>query len=137
MLRIAFDDTLRYRSPRFPLRNVLPPPEYTLLSEDVVRTQIRAVPCHIRPRRVGKDLTSSIGESCTEREVEDVHEGEFLSVCMLPLKAVIDGRVAYIAGDIFLLREDGFIYVELLAQFADEVVENNNVGGQSFEPIDV
>ena len=55
--------------------------------------KIKDVPCHVGPRWVVKDLASGIGEPWT---VEGVHEGKFLDVCRLPLKAVIDGRIAYI-----------------------------------------
>ena len=66
--------------------------------------------------------------------MEDVRESEFLDLCRLSSTAVIDRSFAYIASDIFLLGENGFIHVQLLAQLADEVVEHCNVRSQSSEP---
>ena len=51
--------------------------------------------------------------------------------------AVIKRRVAHIAADIFLLRENNFIHVQLLPQVADVAVEHCNVGSQSPVPGDV
>jgi hypothetical protein len=48
------------------------------------------------------DLASTCSEYRTEREVEDVGEGEILDISRLPWMSMME-RVAYIATDIFLL----------------------------------